>query len=774
MSIGRCLKLFLLFNLGIFLTCGFLPEYTIGLISPQTGTIKGRVIDAEVKSPIPDVKVTLSGFSATYTDEQGYFSFSPVPVGNYTLEFFVRFYKPRAVPDVIVKSQRISNLETELQLDLDMQEKEEVNVTAGYFSSSEQQPSSAASFSYEEIRRSAGSAGDVSRIISGLPSVARVNDMLNSLVVRGGSPAENAFYIDNIEIPNINHYPILGSSAGPLGLLNVDFIRDVSFYSGGFSAAYGNRLSSIMDISFREGNRDETDLQFDLSMMGIGMVAEGPLGRDKGSWMFSARRSYIDLLIKLMGQGVPVSYSDFQGKAVLDLSTRSRLTLLGVLGVDESGTEKEDALKDGEPFYGGLDTVEYTAGLNWFMMWGEKGYSNTSLALSATDYSDNAFDTVTESLSRQGENTEKIITLRNDNFYRFDQYWKINFGVETRRIMNDYAYSIGAYTDVLGRHVALFNQDIHIGSYTYAAFFNLTAVPFSSLTLNLGLRTDHYTYNRHSHIAPRLSLSWQLSPRTSLEAAGGIFYQHLPLILLSQQNSFKELKDPLAYHLVLGLRHMLTGSTCLTLEIYDKEYRNFPMDPSQPALFIFDEVYYSGHFSPHAELHDSGRARSYGLEFMIQKKLAEKIYGVISASYFRTRYRGHDLKWRNRVYDNRFIFAVEGGYKPNKNWDMSLKCNYAGGIPYTPFDETASMAVNSGIYSPDSINSRRLPAYFSVNVRADRRFHFGSSNLTVYLSLWNVLNRKNAYAYYWNTIERHPDYFYGWGLLPAIGIEFEF
>jgi hypothetical protein len=229
-----------------------------------------------------------------------------------------------------------------------------------------------------------------------------------------------------------------------------------------------------------------------------------------------------------------------------------------------------------------------------------------------------------------------------------------------------------------------------------------------------------------------------------------------------------------AYHFVLSFRHLLSENTRLTIELYDKEYSHFPLDPAQPGLFIFDELFYGDFFSEHQNLAAKGKARSLGLEFMLQKKLVDKLYGVVSASYFRTRYRDYLGIWRNRAYDNRYILAMEGGYKVNKHWQLGLKWNYAGGAPYTPFDIAASQIANSGIFDLSQINARRLPAYHSLNIRMDRRFYFRKSNLVLYISIWNVLNRKNIVAYYWNTIDNRPRKALGWGLLPAVGLEFEF
>lgn len=740
-----------------------------------SGTVKGRVIDADVKSPIPDVLVSIAGTDyVARTDAEGTFSFSNIPVGNYILQFTGRFYASRALPDVTVKPDRLTTFVIELHLSDELREEQAVTVTAAYFEGGGPGTLGVTTFSYEEIRRAAGSAGDVSRIISGLPSVARTHDMVNTLVVRGGSPDENAFYIDNIEIPNINHYPRLGASIGSLGLLNVEFIRDVDFSSGAFSPRFGNRLSSVMDISFRDGNRDEFDLQFDLSMMGAGLVAEGPLNGGAGAWMVSARRSYVDLLIDLMGQGVPVSWSDFQGKATLDLSPGSRLTFLGVAGIDNSGTEKQDALKDGESYFGGLDTIEYATGVNWFLSWGERGYSNTSLSMNSIRYTSDAFYTVSEEMARRGESREQAFALRSVSVFRFNRAHKLEFGLELKHILNDYNTFSAATFDVTGKPVPEIHRDEGINADSIGGFIDFSWRLRSWLSLNLGIRGDHFTYNGNSHLSPRVSMGFRLSERTSLEAAAGLYYQHLPLVLLLQNPAHRDLRDPEACHFVLGLRHLLAEDTQLTLEVYDKEYRCFPLDPDQPALFVFDEMFTGGFFSEHAVLRDHGRARSRGIEFMIQKKLSDRFYGVFSAAYFRTGYRGLDGIWRNRVYDNRVILSLEGGWRPAEKLQFGMKWTYAGGIPYTPFDLEASQAVGQGVFDPLKINQERLPAYISLNLRVDKRFDFRSSNLNVYVSVWNVLNRRNPFGSTWNMIESRPDFTFGWGLLPVLGLEFEF
>jgi hypothetical protein len=235
------------------------------------------------------------------------------------------------------------------------------------------------------------------------------------------------------------------------------------------------------------------------------------------------------------------------------------------------------------------------------------------------------------------------------------------------------------------------------------------------------------------------------------------------------------LNDPAAIHYILGMNHLLTENTRLSVEVYQKNYSHFPIDPEQPALFLIDELFYRyGFFFNHERLVDTGKARARGIELMIQKKLAEDFYGLISTAYFQTQYRDQNGSWRNRVFDNRFIFSMEGGYKPNRNWEFSLRWIYAGGARYTPFNIDASQMLHRAVLDENRINQERYPAYHSLNLRFDRRFHFHTTNLIFYFSAWNAYNRKNVATYFWNEKKNQPDTIYQWNLLPIIGLEYEF
>lgn len=748
---------------------------SISTAQEKLGTLKGVVTDYDTKEALAGVNVQLMGTEkGTVTDLEGKFTIPNVPAGSYNVELsFIGYSKSRQT-DVIIRPARITTLQVELSAS--EVEKQEVVVKAGYFSQEKDQPVSATSFNYEEIRRAPGSAGDISRIIAGLPSIAKVDDQSNSLIVRGGSPIENAFFLDNIEIPNINHFPTQGSSGGPLGLLNVDFIQNVNFSSGGFTSFYGDRLSSIMEITFREGNRNEYDNQLDLNFTGFGGVSEGPLGRN-ASWMVSLRRSYLDLLIKTVDAGTSIAptYGDFQGKIVYDINKNNKLSLLWISGDDHSKSNQKAAFENDMIYYGKQDIFENTAGLNWRRIWGSSGYSNTSIAYTSTKYKEDNYESGSAQQIVSNNSLEQVIKFRNVNHLKLDRINSIEFGVDLKYLISDYDNRYFAYTDATGNPSPEFLFDKKITSTRAGIFLNNTFIPFEGFTMNMGVRADYQTDNDRVYTSPRINASYQLTSLLNIYGAYGLFYQGLPEVLKAQKKEFELLKNIQATHYILGISYLLTEDTKLTLEAYEKDYSNFPVNPAQPALFMIDELFYRyGFFFNQENLVDKGRAYSRGIELTVQKKLASDFYGMASASFFRTRYKGYDGEWRDRVFDNQIMFSIEGGYKPNEKWEFSARWIFAGGRPYTPFNESESYKLNRSVLDDNRTNSKRYPEYHSLNLRVDRRFNFSGSNLVAYVSVWNVYNRKNVSSYFWNQKENRQDIVSQWGVMPIFGLEYEF
>jgi len=739
----------------------------------KAGSIKVTVIDAITSAPLIGASIMVLGSkTGAATDAEGKASIKNIGAGGYSLSISLIGYEPSTLTDVIIRPERTTFVTA--KLNPSAVETEGIVVSGGFFNDAPSQPTSTIGFNAEEIRRSPGTAGDVSRILYVLPGVAKVDDQMNNLVVRGGTPAENGFYIDNIEIPNINHYPVEGASGGPIGLINTDFISDVRFTAGGFPASYGDRLSSIMEIEFREGNRDEFDGQIDMHMAGFGGIAEGPFAEKKGSYLVSARRSFLDFLVDAIGTGVAPKYSDYQAKVVYDLTSADKLSFLGIVGVDYINFDKEQSIDDGNTAYGRYKSYEYASGINWRHIWNQKAFSNTSISILGVRYDAEFSETKSDLLLEDILSDDRAVQIRNVNTCQLGKTNFVEFGFDSKHYFNDYDVYYGDYTNALGDPVPALIVNDNVSASRVGAHAGVTLNPLKPLTATAGLRYDYFDYNRHSHLSPRFSFSLKLSDRLSLNGATGIYYQNLPVNFLAQKESNKKLKDMLSIHYTLGLGYLLTENTKVTVEGYYKDYDNFPIDPAQPQFFAADATTYYGFFGNYESLSDLGIARSYGVEGILQKKLVKGFYGLVSLSLSKSEYEGLDNVWRDRMFDNRVIIGVEGGFKPNNKWEFSTRWIYAGGVPYTPLDIEASRSINRSVYDGSRVNAERYPDYHSLNLRFDKRFLFARSNLILYFSIWNAYNRKNISTYYWNEIEQKQDIVYQWSTLPVLGIEYEF
>ncbi|MEW6751014.1 MAG: TonB-dependent receptor [Candidatus Latescibacterota bacterium] len=635
---------------------------------------------------------------------------------------------------------------------------------------------STVNFSYEEIRRSPGSAGDISRLLQALPAVNMATDQRNDLIVRGGSPAENLTIVDNIEVPNINHFPTQGASGGPIGLLNIDLIDDANFSSGGFSATYGDRLSSVMDVELREGNRDEVDGQANLDMAGAGFVLEGPVASGRGSWMASARRSYLELIVDAIGSGAVPRYSDVQGKVVYDLSDAHQVSLLDLSGFDTIEFEPGDA--DDDDDFVDVHIEQHAAGANWRWLWSDRGYANTSLALAWADFSTdvregNEGQSEPGALTYRNESTERELTLRSNLSCRLRRGTDLDWGLVARRIFSAYDVFTRADTNRVGQTTPEVRVDQDVETSKVGFYASLRQALGPRLSATAGARCEYFELNEEIDVAPRLGLTWALDDRTSLNLAYGIYYQNLPPSLLVQHPANLRLENPRADHYVLGLRRRLTPSTLLTVESYLKDYTELPLDPYDPTACVIDG--YAEYGGPvFGRLAGGGTARSYGLEALVQKKLAQDLYGSASYSYSVSRYTDLTGQERNRGFDNRHLGSLIVGYRHSDRWEYSLRWTYAGGRPYTPFDPALSAQLGTGIVDATRVNAQRYPAYHRLDLRCDYRQHFRRLNLVSYLDLLNTYNRRNLFALYWDEDEQSTGRIDQWSFIPVGGFELEF
>lgn len=737
------------------------------------GSLEGKVLDIETKSPLIGVNIYIKNTqTGTTTDTEGNYKITNIPVGLINVVFSYIGYESVTKSDLNIKPDRTAFLYIDMKSSA--VELQDVIVTNGYFSELENKPVSTVNFSAEEIGRSPGTAGDVSRILFTLPSIAKVNDQRNSLIVRGGTAVENSFYLDNIEIPNINHFPVEGSSDGPIGILNADFINDVNFHSGGFSPIYGDRLSSIMDITYREADKTRFSPQINLNLAGAGGSVEGAIG-DKINYMLSFNRSYLDLLVNQIEDGAPLpKYGDAQAKVVFEFDDKNKLTLLDVLSIDEIYMDEDKAVDNDANIYGKTDGITNTAGMNWQHIWSNSGYSNTSVAHTYTKYDRDYSKTVTQEQFYTNNTDENLIRLRNVNYLKLNNENAIEFGGDFSGSFINFNTFYGKYEDQYGNTTDPLYIRNRMEGYKFGAFGVHHLNLLENLRFDYGARVDYFTYNKNFDFSPRGTLTYQLNPKTSFSIGAGLFHQNIPNNIIVQSEDFKSLKTPTAVHYIAGFSHEIWNATRLSVEAYFKDYYNFPINPEQPTMFLFDQVQLYGLFWSNSVLEDNGRANAKGIEVIIQKKLAEDFYGLVSGAFSNASYKDYFGKWHDRIYDNRFNFNLEGGYIPSNDWEFKVRWVYATGAPYTPFDYEASKEAGVGIWDISRTNSERLPDYHSMNIRIDKRFYFSSSSLLVYLSVWNVYNRENVAFYYWNEVTNEQAAQTQWSTLPVIGVEYEF
>lgn len=742
---------------------------------PAQGVITGKVYDAVTKEPLIGANVFVRETSlGAATDLEGRFTIREVPAGTYRVQASVIGYTPQVRPDVVTAPGRETQLEFALQptaIDLD-----EVVVEAEYFRQNADAPVSAQTLSYEEIRRSPGGLEDVIRAISVLPGVVQASAGRNDLIVRGGAPSENLYVVDGLEIPNINHFGTQGATGGPLSFINLDFVRDVTFTTGGFGPRYGDKLSSVMDISIKEGRRDRIGGKLNLSASQFGLNTEGPLG-EQGSFLFSARRSYLDLIFKAAGFGFVPEYWDFIGKAnyTVDRQNEISFLMIGVLDNVRFFNDNEDQRFDNARILGNSQD-QYFSSLSWKRLMGN-GFMTFSFGRTFNDYdylqTDSLLSPVFVSNSREGETS-----LRADGVFLFDRSLELSFGAQGKfvRFDGDFAWTPTGDS---------FLEDPNVGNLSNAwdttalkgnAYVQLARTFFNRLRVTVGGRLDYFNLIDESvAVAPRASLRYQLGELTALTLSGGTYYQSPSYIWLTSNAANTRLRHVRVDQAVLGVERLLDSDLRVRVEGYVKDYSDYPASLERPWLVLANTgAGFGGAEDGFASfgldnLVSGGSGLSRGVELLVQKRLSEiPLYGIFSLSYNNTEYTALDGVARPGSYDQRIIMNLSGGWQIDNNWEVSAKFRYGTGTPYTGFLAT-------GARDYQNFNGERLPDFHSLDLRVDRRWNFGAWNLITYIDIQNVYNRKNTQGYRWDPRNRTVEAAGGTiGILPTIGVSAEF
>ena len=727
------------------------------------GKISGVVLNKSTQQPLVGVNVSVIDTEVrAVTDNQGRFSIPNLPIGTYQLKALRIGYETLVKTDVVVSTGRDVNIV--IQLKEVVFQLEEVAVQADYFYKAPEVSTSLHTFGREEIRRAPGSVEDINRVMMSMPGVASTTDQMNELVVRGGNPIENLTLLDNIELPNSNHFGERGGTGGPIGMINVDFIRESNFYTGGFPAKYGDKLSSVLDIKLREGNRQELATDIDLSMAGVGGILEGPLVKGTGSWLLSYRKSYLDLIKGPVGLTAVPQYSDFQGKVVYDVTPKNKLSLVGIGGIDHINiTESEDAYSRGVDWVLS-DSNQYGLGLNWQSLFSRKGYSVLTLSHVFNKFLVDVRDDDGSQIYLD-KSWERETTVKGEIHYNFNPGNQFTAGFKATGVNfkhNTWSKDWEFYSDEADAVIILPGQrlDEQVQSYKAAAYLHHNWTPLDRLNVKGGLRFDYFDYIRAKNVSPRFGVSYELMPKTTLNGSFGFFYQTPPYALLTLDSRNKELNNLHANHYVLGLERLFRNDLKFTIEVYNKDYNDYPIRQSDATRILVND----------------GEGYARGVDIFLQKKLSGGLYGLVSYSHSIARAKTPKTGEFDWDYDYRHVFTLISGYRLSDEWEISSKWRYMGGRPYTPVIDSFELTPGDWepIYDEEHPNSKRYPSYHRLDIRFDRRFHFKSWNLITYFEVENVYNRRNIWGYRWNRDERKNEFVYQFGFFPIGGFRVEF
>jgi outer membrane receptor for ferrienterochelin and colicin len=749
--------------------------FTLNISSQPKGELTGEVLDKYTQSFLEGINVEILGTSLTAkTNTNGTFLIKDILPGVYEVRFTNVNYQTYTATSVSVSS----GVQTRLTAELLQLSTEEVLVESSRFQKPVDASVSYKTLTFEELRRFPGGLEDIGRIIQSLPGAALTNDGRNDIVVRGGSPSENLFIVDGFLVNNINHFGSQGATGGPLSIINLDFIREVNFLTGGFSAKYGDKLSSVSEIKLKEGNTERFSGKINLSGTGFGANFDGPLPfKNKSSWLISARRSYLDLIFNASGFSFVPEYTDFQANIHFHINSKNFLSFSSIGAIDKVrfNNSNEENKQDNERILTNNQN-SYSAGLSWKSLLSANSFSQVILSRNFTNYlfakRDTNFVETFSNRSREGD-----VQLKAEYSVKPESESFLTFGITGQTILLD--YNINKNADTLeyidpstGSNVIVPAVQLLLNKRTYkaSAYAEINRTFMKRLKVTAGLRYDYFDLiNQKNYISPRVSFTFTLTPKLSLTGSYGIFYQSPSYIWLLGSPGNLNLKDIRADHYIAGIEYLFNESTKLTIEGYYKNYSNYPVSNVRPYLILANNGGFETQNSFGLEsLSSEGKGNSKGVEIFLQKTLSKSLYGTFSFSYSDVKYTALDGIERRSDYDNRYILNASLGYRIGREWELSAKIRLSGGRPYTPINEA------DGTIDYTKYNSLTLPVYHRLDVRAEKKWNFTKWTLTTYIDIQNIYNKKNIYQYRWDKFAKEIVKDENLGILPTIGVSAEF
>ena len=741
--------------LSVLLLC----HITISFLWAQpVHQVKGTVIDKSSRQPLEFINVMIVGLNkGGVTDAEGKFSIEQVPPGIYRLQASAIGYKTVITPEYILSTR---DLHIQIEMEENQTELEGVTITASPFRRDIESPVSLRIIGLQEIEKSPGANRDISRIVQSYPGVAfSPIGYRNDLIVRGGSPSENRFYLDGVEIPNINHFSTQGASGGPVGILNADLIREVNFYTGAFPTDKGNALSSVLDFKLRDGDMERNSVKATLGASEVSLASNGHLGK-KTSYLVSVRQSYLQFLFDMLGLPFLPTFTDAQFKLKTRFDAQNELTVLGLGGIDKMKLNTKADDEDNEYILSYLPKIQqetFTLGTVYRHYAGAHVQSviasHSYLNNRNTKYRQND-ESNPDNLTLRLRSTEQNTQFRLENSSSF-RNWKVTVGANL-----DYSqYSNTTYQKVYTDHAQTFDYQTYLDIMRWGLFgtINYTSID-ERFTASLGLRADANNYSAAmkdmtDQLSPRLSLSYQLTEHWSLSGNAGLYYQLPPYTALGFKNNNG------LYANKYALRYMQVSQGSIDInwrkgDTFEVSLEGFYKDYDKIPLSVADGIPLTCKGNDYGVignelLTSTAQGRSYGAELLLKWLIAKKLNLASSFTLFKSEYRNNkESEYIASAWDNRFIFNLRGTYNLPRHWSVGMKVSCIGGAPYTPYDAdksslvTAWNAQGKPYYDYTRYNEERLPAFTQVDIRIDKTFYLKRCMLGFYIDLQNIAGSK--------------------------------
>lgn len=731
----------------------------------QNGKVKGKVTDAQTGEVIQFAVVSIDGTQiSALTDEEGNYVIDNAPVGFRRVLFnYIGYADFLSEPvQITVAAEQTVNAEM-VQGTIELAE---VQVISRNPRRIENPPVSTYRLNLKEIEKSPGGNRDISKVVQNLPGVAATPINRNDLIVRGGGPNENKFYLDRVEIPVINHFQTQGASGGNTSLINSDFLNVATLYTSAFPASRGNALSSVLDLRMKEGNPDKFKTKLSIGASDVALTFDTPTGK-KSSLIASYRISYLQFLFKALKLPFLPTYQDAQFKFSYHFDDRNSLYVIGLGSFDKNrlNFSMGELTPDRQQILDYLpenDQWSYVLGA----VYNHRTENGTISLIVSTNRLNNSLQKWQNNDPALGKNLDYLSNeiegkIRVEYNTNLGKGYMLNVGASVDR---------GFYDNRTKQRIYIDNNPIDNDYSTnlhltrYAAYASVDRLFFSNkLRVNLSTRFDGNNYSSNTsnplrQFSPRLAMSYEFVPKWALNANIGQYFQEPGYATMGYRNEAGELVNRNTVNYIrsnqatVGLSYSPRSNEKISVEGFYKQYDKYPMSliDSTAVGSTGQDVFAVGAVPAKSV----GKGRAYGVEIMYRNENLWGFFVNMSYTYYFSEFRKMDQNFAaTGVYipsnwDNRHLITIMASREIGKGWEIGARWRFAGGSPSTPYDAVKSSQIDvwqtnhRPVLNYSLVNSQRLPSFHQLDFRVDKTFYFNKWTLALYVDIQNLYNYK--------------------------------